>query len=233
MFSRIIDILFPSTCHACGLSGAYVCSSCLEKCDKPSAFYDSTDNDWQIAIYSYKNPLIKKIIWDIKFHGKFSAAETFGPSLARAARSLIRKYLWNTGVQSAAVGTGKQSLLALLRQEIAIVPIPPSLSGEKKRGYNQTHMIARALLRHFRIAAYIETKSLTKIRATEKQAALRDRNIRLKNMDKAFVANPALTKDRIIMLVDDVTTTGATLKDARRALLEAGAKAVLAITIAH
>ncbi len=114
-----------------------------------------------------------------------------------------------------------------------IVPIPPSESGSKKRGYNQTYMIARALKREATFTCKLEPNALLKTRGTIKQATIHDRTSRLANMSGVFEAKRALVRKKVIILVDDIVTTGATLSDAKRALYEAGAKHVIAITIAH
>ena len=116
---------------------------------------------------------------------------------------------------------------------VIIVPIPPSETGSKKRGYNQTYMIARALKREATFTCKLEPNALLKTRGTIKQATIHDRTSRLANMSGVFEAKRALVRKKVIILVDDIVTTGATLSDAKRALYEAGAKHVIAITIAH
>lgn len=216
MISNILEVLFPSNCRACGKQGTYICISCLSECKLPRAFDDAEDAAWMTSLFSYKDPTIKEAMWDIKFHGRFAAAGIFGPLLARAAE--------------------KKLPIELKDGAILLVPIPPSKSGKKKRGYNQTLMLAKALRRNTTLSTQIRTNILKKIRQTEKQAMLSDRTMRLQNMEGAFGVDDGSAADvrgRVMLLVDDITTTGATLREARRALLEAGARAVFAITIAH
>ncbi|HRH31447.1 MAG TPA: phosphoribosyltransferase family protein [Candidatus Paceibacterota bacterium] len=234
MFSSIVNILFPVSCEQCHSKGAYLCDSCLGKCEKAKPYDQFAQGQgsmsaWAASLFSYHDKTIKHAIWEIKYHGHFVVANAFGKRLAEAAMKLLQ----NTNGYN---GGNKTQI------EIIIVPIPPSAVGKKKRGYNQAYIIARALADHFKLPdrAAAPTKLmnniLEKIKATQKQATLHDRNVRLKNMDGAFGTNEKhkdLVNGKTIILVDDVTTTGATLFDARRALYEAGAHEVVAVTIAH
>ena len=75
---------------------------------------------------------------------------------------------------------------------------------------------------------------LVKTRNTEHQARIGERSARLKNLVGSFaVKNPELVAHRNIILIDDVTTTGATLAEARKVLRAAQARKVIAFTIAH
>jgi predicted amidophosphoribosyltransferase len=80
----------------------------------------------------------------------------------------------------------------------------------------------------------LEKNVLVKIEDTEHQARIKDRNVRLKNLAGTFaVKNPELIAKKNIILIDDVTTTGATLNEARRTLKKSGARKVIAFTVAH
>jgi competence protein ComFC len=69
---------------------------------------------------------------------------------------------------------------------------------------------------------------------TEHQAQIADRSFRLKNIRGVFEArNCEEIKNRNIILIDDVITTGATLSEAKKVLERAGARSVIAFTIAH
>ncbi|KKP65076.1 MAG: Phosphoribosyltransferase, partial [Candidatus Nomurabacteria bacterium GW2011_GWF2_35_12] len=69
---------------------------------------------------------------------------------------------------------------------------------------------------------------------TEHQVNIKDRRDRLKNLSDSFsVKNPEIIKDKNIILIDDVLTTGATLTEAKKILKSFGAKKVIAFTVAH
>jgi ComF family protein len=113
-----------------------------------------------------------------------------------------------------------------------IVPVPLHASRLRERGYNQAELIARrvAVITAMPICA----TALSRIRPTGQQVKTSGRSERRENMRGAFVVTDGVAVvDRDIVLVDDVTTTGATLEDCARALKEAGASSVSAITLAH
>ncbi len=112
-----------------------------------------------------------------------------------------------------------------------IMPVPLHSKKLKKRGYNQAELLARALSEKNNLP--LNTDSLIRQRNTPSQTEF-GREGRLKNMHGAFVcAKPEIVKGKIILLVDDVATTGATLEGCAVALKEAGAKKVIAYTLAR
>lgn len=222
MLSAVINWLFPANCSVCSEKGAYLCDDCLAKCERAKSIaYPPGEKPWIEALFSYKDRAVRRAIWEIKYHGKFVAAHVFGEMLAEAAYSLL---LGPFGAPSFDVNG---------IEDVLIIPIPASKYGRRRRGYNQALIIARALLDHAPFPAEIEKNALEKIKHTERQATLRNRGQRLRNMEGAFAADEKVVRGRIVLLVDDVTTTGATLRDAKRAMLEAGAKEVWGVCVGH
>lgn len=116
-----------------------------------------------------------------------------------------------------------------------LIPIPLSKKRYRERGYNQTELICRELV-HLSLDEVftLKTNVLTKIKETEHQARIENRATRLKNIVGSFaVKNSELIKDRNIILIDDITTTGATLSEAKKVLKKSGAKKIIAFTVAH
>jgi len=75
---------------------------------------------------------------------------------------------------------------------------------------------------------------LYKNRYTLPQVETKDRVSRLKNLNKSFsVKNSALIKNKIILLIDDVSTTGATINEASKVLKKAGAKEIIGVVVAR
>lgn len=101
----------------------------------------------------------------------------------------------------------------------AIVPVPLHARRLRERGYDQTSLLAGELARRLGLPRRLDL--LARARATATQASL-DRAGRIANVERAFVASPRARGLRVLVL-DDVRTTGATLADASRALIAAGA----------
>jgi len=110
----------------------------------------------------------------------------------------------------------------------AVVPVPMSRAKLRRRGYNQAELLARALAK--RLHAKCEPALLTK-RGERRTQSLLARAERAANVRNAFTASSRCAS-KSILLVDDVCTTGETIRACARALLAHGAERVCAITVA-
>ncbi len=120
------------------------------------------------------------------------------------------------------------ALAAAVAQADALVPVPLSAQRLRQRGFNQAAQLARLLA-----PQKCWLTALQRPRETPSQRGL-TRAARLRNLRRAFtVPAPALVQGRHILLVDDVLTTGATLRGASQALLHAGAATVSVLAVAR
>jgi ComF family protein len=113
-----------------------------------------------------------------------------------------------------------------------IVPVPLHASRERERGFNQALVIARALaqLNHLPL----DQHSLVRHSQTKMHRAGMDAKARRKSLAEAFaVRHPKLIAGKHLLLIDDVFTTGATASACASVLTDAGANAVLVLTIAR
>jgi ComF family protein len=167
---------------------------------------DTPALDYCIASVSYDWPW-PKVMVDFKF----SAQPAWAKSLALLMRHTPGAEL-------------------LLESCDVVVPIP--VSGERlaERGFNQSVLLARHLAKD-----KMHTQWLQRLRHTEAQSHL-PRQERLHNLDQAFalepMARPSILGKRIV-LIDDVMTTGTTLRQAAGLLRQAGAGSVSALVFAR
>ncbi len=112
-----------------------------------------------------------------------------------------------------------------------LVPVPLHPKKYKQRGYNQSALLARALGKKFNLP--VDESSLIRSRNTPSQTQF-GREGRLQNMSGAFTCvRPENIQGKEVLLIDDVATTGATLEGCAQALKAAGAKKVIAYTLAR
>ena len=111
-----------------------------------------------------------------------------------------------------------------------VVPIPLSLSRQSERGYNQAGLLAWPLA--LALGIYYQPKAISRIRETRPQVGLKAHE-RAENVKGAFSANEKLVEGKTILIIDDVTTTGATLSASAQAAIEAGAERVFGLTLAR
>jgi ComF family protein len=111
-----------------------------------------------------------------------------------------------------------------------LVPVPASADRVRERGYDQAVLLASVAGRRLRLPV---VQAVARARETAAQFDL-DRTARGANVTGAFeVVAPEAIRGRWVVLIDDVVTTGATLAACARALLDAGALAVSAVTVAR
>lgn len=117
-----------------------------------------------------------------------------------------------------------------------IVPVPLHASRQRQRGFNQAALLAEGLRRHLAGTcggSGVDTRALLRTRPTPPQTGL-SFSARRENVRGVFsVAEPDRVRARTVVLVDDVMTTGATLSSCAAALIAAGARQVLALTLAR
>jgi len=114
------------------------------------------------------------------------------------------------------------------RKDLNVIPIPLHKRKKRIRGYNQSEVLARALCEDLKLP--IDT-ALMRVRYTPQQSK-RSRAERLRNVEKAFRYDGERAP-RHVLLIDDVTTTFATLESAARELKRRGAETVDALVLAQ
>src|SRR3989344_6085699 len=120
-----------------------------------------------------------------------------------------------------------------------LIPIPLSSKRYRERGYNQAELLCENLVKlDENVNFKLEKNILIKQIDTKHQAHILNRSERLKNIVGSFTIlytgkNIGLIKNKNIILIDDITTTGATLTEARKVFKQAGARKIIAFTVAH
>jgi ComF family protein len=120
------------------------------------------------------------------------------------------------------------------RAELMVVPVPLAKSKRRDRGFNQAEAIAAAFVRRQRSGRIeLNAGTLVRTRETASQTGLTSHQRRL-NVRGAFgVIQPERITRKVILLVDDVMTSGATAGECARVLLRAGARQVFVATVAR
>ncbi|MCK9345266.1 MAG: ComF family protein [Candidatus Pacebacteria bacterium] len=213
IFKHLVNLIFPQTCIRCGVAGVPLCKDCITKLPQAR----EAEHSFITAIFDYRDPSVRQAIWQFKYRNARKVAESFG-------EKLYEELLGDLG----------DSLHISKNESFLLIPIPLHKKRLQERGYNQSELLAREILKYDTEGIFeLTSHALIRTRATNAQAKKEKRAARLENLRGAFSANPELVCKKNIILIDDVTTTGATLAEARKVLLKAGARSVRALTVAH
>ena len=214
-FQTLIDFLMPRSAIATELMRMSK-DEFIEKAGQQKEKIEI--KDWTvISIFDYRNAFVKEAIWQIKYkcNGK----------ILKLISSIIYDHIISE--------ISEKAVFENFTKPIAI-PVPLSYGRQRSRGFNQSALLVQELSK-LDLGNLFESEFniLTKIRDTPNQTSLK-RSVRLKNVLGCFgVSDKEKIRNQNIILIDDVTTTGATLSEARQTLLSAGAREVVAFTIAH
>ncbi len=212
--STLWSWLLPARCLLCHRSGDYLCLNCIYKLPPAS---DTPVNT--LALYDYQHPDVKKIIWSLKYRRLRGVAPILG-------RLVADRLIEETAEL--------QNLHPAMTMPWLIVPIPLSKKRQRDRGFNQSLLLAEALERCYPKVFRASPEVLKKIRETPAQASLKDRKTRLTNLRGAFaLREPESIRGRAVIIVDDVSTTGATLREAEQTLRPAKPRLILKVALAQ
>lgn len=229
----ILNTIYPQFCLNCNKEGSVICTDCLSLieiseytfcpfCNIPQRVSrkgtcNSHQNKSLNGLFSaceYNQPILKKLIYNFKYS---LLLKTLSPYLAYL---IIAHFV-----------TSKNQQIFNSGENTIFVPMPIHKSKKRTRGFNQSELIARDLSSVLNIPT--ETNILIKTKKTQSQTKL-TKEERLQNVKNAFKAtNSELINQKIIFLVDDVFTTGSTMKEAARVLKKSGALQVWGITVAR
>lgn len=174
-----------------------------------------------LALFSYTDPSVRKLIWELKYKKNEKIAKTLASLLYDVLKAeLSEKALFES---------------ALWLKDPLLIPMPSSKKRRREKGYNQTELLCEELklLDTENILNY-SPNVLLKHRHTESQTLTKDKKKREENISNSMSVRESVRLDGAhVILVDDVMTTGATFRDARRALRESGAKRILSVSLAH
>lgn len=113
-----------------------------------------------------------------------------------------------------------------------IVPVPLHIRRLQERGYNQTVLISKVLAGN--LGVRLDLFSLKKVKYTKPQVDMSNFVARAKNVKNSFhISNKKMFSGKTVLLLDDVYTSGSTIRECSKQLIEAGAKYVFALTIAR
>jgi ComF family protein len=233
----IKDLMYPKVCLACKdtikeqAEDAHICPGCFNKiklntppfcsvCGRhlenfkthknicPQCLRLSFNFDRAFAPCSYEG-VVKELIHEFKYKGKIRLAKSLSSLMIDFIReySLPMEYIDN------------------------ILPVPLSNAKLREREFNQAAVLSRQISSAF--AKDTLERALIRHRHTKSQTDLEEDG-RRKNIRGSFkVVEPLAVKNKILLLIDDVLTTGATSSEAAGTLKEAGANIVFVLTLAN
>ena len=208
MIEKFLDVIFPKVCLECGKQGEqYICSSCLSKSKLNFKIVNIYNKDYKYLVYleKYQDNIRHKIL-NFKFYDEAYIGEYF-----------IKFLLKN------------KSLCEFLKKFDLIIPVPMYKLKKARRGYNQTELLADSLSKILNIECRKDI--LVKIKENKTQSKLHEKE-RIKNVKNVFsVESQNNIFGKNIILVDDISTTGATIGECAKLLKKVGAKTVCAFVI--
>ena len=204
-----LDLLFPPKCPFCGkiLPRPDVCPDCaadLPWIVRPDSFYN--EPDFSCAAPLRYDGTVRTALLAFKFNGHSASAQAFGMLIARCAAEYL---------------SGEFDVVTY---------VPISRQRRRERGYNQSELLAQAACRAWDVRP--ETL-LIKTVHNPPQSGLHSAEERTANVAGVYTLAPrAYVSGRRVLLIDDICTTGATIRECTRVLRRGGAAAVYGIALA-
>ncbi len=226
----LLDFLFPKYCVSCKKFGDYLCPSCFAKVSFIDAGFCVACQKSAIGGLTHpackKGSMIDGVFSSLIYRGvakKLVYQFKYKPHVTDLQKTLL-EFFYEGLIQ-------KEMCYRLLQEGGVFIPIPLHKARFRKRGYNQAQLLAAGLSKKFDLPML---DCLERVKNTKTQVGL-SKEDREENIHGAFALkkNVRLTDIKQVFLVDDVVTSGATLKEAAKILKKAGVKRVWGVTLAH
>lgn len=202
LLNTVLDVLFPPRCVGCGCVGSLFCARCQADIPIPPPVREPDSSLAEWRASAEFGGAIQRAIHAYKYKNQ----RRFAAPLAERMVSVLRATGW---------------------QPTLITAAPLHESRRKERGYNQAALLGERIARA--VGAPYRGEIIWRVRATRPQVGLNARE-RRENVANAFAAHEVVGQS--IVIVDDVYTTGATLRACADALCSAGAACVWGLTVA-
>jgi competence protein ComFC len=233
-----IGIIFPKECVNCGNSGKWICFDCFNLIDfKPLnlcifcegfSFLGLTcrkckkDNylDGAFSFNSYNNIILKKIIHNYKYNNVKSFSNNLSSILTIVLKNIEKAQAINV-------------IPCIIDKNTLFFSIPLHKRRLRYRGFNQVELLLDNLVLKDVVSLGKVGRGLVRGKYTKPQVKVENKKERLKNLQGVFNYSGKSIKGRKIILIDDVSTTGATFNECAKVLKSSGAKKVYGVSIAR
>lgn len=215
-WEAMLSFVFPPVCGICGKTNTtYICKECLKKLEKENKLLAKIDNYEKDAqkyiskhcyLFNYEGIIREKIL-QYKFNNK--------PYLANMFSEFFVK---------------NEKICGFFKKYDIIISVPMSKKKVAQRGYNQSKIIAQKISKSLDIPLLERTLIKSKENRTQSTLNKAERLENVKNVYKIQMKQKIKAKK--VLLFDDIYTTGSTVNECAKVLIEAGAKEVGVLTIA-
>ncbi len=230
----LFDILFPKYCVSCGLEGSYCCVSCQLQLEslypvvcfgcRQSVMFGELCADCQprfsfdgvIIAADYEDEIVGTIIKQCKYRFIKELGDVMGWFLAQKIKKLLEKCNGNSAFE-------KDFFQSL------VIAMPLSRRRQRQREFNQAELVVDFFAHYFSL---ISLNTILARNHRRPQASLSE-SARQENLTGSFfIKTNSVVISKMVLVVDDVITTGATLEEAARVLKAAGVEKVWGLMVA-
>lgn len=204
-----MDILFPvlGLPQNIKLNQTLFCAVCRARLPNNAKICHRNSQYKLGAAANYDHEFIKKSIWQLKYRGKAGNAILLA--------DLLSQYFL---------------ALNISLKNCVVVPIPLHLRRFRRRGFNQSELLAKYFAEKLNLP--VEKSSLARVKDTPPQAETEDWGKREENIAGCFQVLNSNLKNKNVILIDDVYTSGSTLSEAAKVLKSNGAKQIIGLVVA-